>query len=86
MATGFQISQPIDMSTPLGALIAHFNASSKSVQKSFAKWMINLLEQEEQEKLQAKVENGVKSIKAGQGVSRKEGESTIQFFERLCTE
>lgn len=36
--------------------------------------------------LGAKIDTGVLDIKNGKGISRKTGESTVQFFERLCTE
>ncbi len=76
----------MDVSTPLGALVTHFNSSSKSVQRAFAKMITSVLEQEQQAKLQAKINNGIKDIKNGHGISRKNGESTAQFFERLCIE
>lgn len=44
------------------------------------------LAQEEQAKLQAKINAGIKDIQEGKGVCRKEGETTAQFFERICTE
>ena len=86
MLNSLQITQHIDITTPLGALIAHYNASSKSVKKAFAKLMLNSLEQEEKTKLQAKVKSGAMVIKDGKGIYRKEKETTEQFFERLCTE
>lgn len=36
--------------------------------------------------LGAKIDTGILDIKNGKGISRKAGESTVQFFERLCTE
>lgn len=86
MATTIQLPQPMDVSTPLGALVTHFNSSSKSVQRAFAKMITSVLEQERQAKLQAKIDTGISDIKNGKGISRKTGESTVQFFERLCTE
>lgn len=86
MAISIQIPQQTDAMSPLGALIAHFNSSSKSVRVAFSKMITATLEQERQEQLKAKVSIGVNDIKAGRGVSRRSDETTAQFFERLCTE
>lgn len=86
MAISLQIPQQTDAMSPLGALIAHFNSSSKSVKVAFYKLLSTSLEKERQEQLEAKVAAGVNDIKAGRGISRRADESTEQFFERLCTE
>ena len=72
--------------SPLGALIVHFNTSSKSVRRAFSKMIEDTMEKERQKLLQAKVAAGVKSIQDGKGVSRHADETTAQFFDRLCTE
>lgn len=40
----------------------------------------------EQALLQTKMERGIQDIREGRGICRKEGESTEEFFERLCTQ
>lgn len=84
MATTAQT--PIAEISPLDALIAHYKASSKSVQRAFMKYIINSVDIEKETRLEEKIQNGIADIKAGKGVSRKEGETVSQFFERLCTE
>lgn len=86
MTATLTINEPVDAMSPLGALVAHFNASSRSVKRSFAKMIAGVFAQEEQAKLQAKINAGIKDIREGKGVSREENETTAQFFERLCTE
>ncbi|MDO4196201.1 MAG: hypothetical protein Q4D33_08610 [Prevotellaceae bacterium] len=85
MATSINIPQK-ETSTPLGALVSHFNASSKSVRNAFVKMLKSAMEQEERAQLQAKMEKGMQEIREGRGICRKEEESTEEFFERLCTE
>lgn len=80
------IPQRTDVMSPLGALITHFNSSSASVKRAFSKMLAESLEQEQRERLLQKVSAGVKDIEEGKGISRKDGETTEQFFERLCTE
>ncbi len=72
--------------TPLDALVAHFNASSKNVQKAFTKLILDRHVQEEQTKLDAKINKGMLDIKAGKGIYKEENESVEQFFDRLCIE
>ena len=67
-------------------LVEQFNSSSKSVRNAFAKLLENAKEKERQEKLQAKIEEGIRDIQNGNGIYRLENETTEQFFERLCTE
>lgn len=86
MAITIQVPQHTDAMSPLGALIAHFNSSSKSVRRVFSKMVAEGIEQERQQQLQEKVSHGVKDIQEGKGIYRKENETTTQFFERLCTE
>lgn len=86
MAITINIPQHTDSMTPLGALIAHFNSSSKSVRRAFSKMLTESVERERQEALNVKIQVGMNDILNGRGISRKEGESTEQFFERLCTE
>ncbi len=86
MAITINTKQNTDVMSPLGALIAHFNSSSKSVRRTFSKLITESIEQEQQSRLQAKVMAGVKDIKEGKGLSRSANETTEQFFERLCTE
>lgn len=85
MATAISLPQNVSASSPLGALIAHFNASSKSVQKSFAKLFAEYTAREAELKLQEKIERGEQAIRHGEGISQMLGESTEAFFERLCT-
>lgn len=75
-----------DATSQLGALIAHFNSSSKSVRRAFSKMFEESIEKERQEQLKFKVSAGMKDIQEGHGIERKEGESVTQFFDRLCTE
>lgn len=42
MAATIQIPQDISISSPLGALITHFNGLSQSVQKALAKLMLDI--------------------------------------------
>ncbi len=72
--------------TPLAALVSHFNASPASVRKAFAKMLSHAQREEKQKALQAKVDDGVREIRSGKGISRNEQETTAQFFDRLCTE
>lgn len=85
MDTTIAIPQNISITSPLGALLTHFNASSKSVQRAFAKLVIEHTAREAELKLQEKIERGERAIREGQGISQKEGESSEAFFERLCT-
>lgn len=85
MPATIQIPQNVDASSPLGALVAHFNSSSKSVQKMFGKLFAEYTAREKELKLQAKIERGEQDILRGEGISQLPGESTESFFERLCT-
>lgn len=85
MPTAISLPQNVSASSPLGALIAHFNASSKSVQKTFAKLFAEYTAREAELKLQEKIERGEQAIRNGEGISQKPGESNEAFFERLCT-
>lgn len=38
------------------------------------------------EELESIVNAGVQNIRQGKGIAKKNGETTEQFFERLCTE
>ena len=69
--------------SPLDALMAHYMASPKSVQRAFAKYIVSSMDLEQLTKLQAKVKAGVADIRSGKGVSRREGETVTQFFDRL---
>lgn len=81
-----QMPDNANVSSPLGALIMHFNASSKSVKKSFSKLFAEYTAKEEEEQdLSAKIERGMRDIRSGKGISKMEGETTEEFFERLCT-
>lgn len=85
MASFISIPQDISVSSPLGALIAHFNSSSKNVQKEFAKLLAENNAMESLEKLAKKIERGEAAIRNGQGISQKPNETTEDFIERLCT-
>ncbi len=85
MAITIQTPPNIGISSPLGALIAHFNSSSQSVKKSFAKLFAEYKAREEEQKLMAKIERGEAAIRNGQGISQQEGQSTEEFMERLYT-
>ncbi|MDO4822962.1 MAG: hypothetical protein Q4A08_02170 [Bacteroidales bacterium] len=86
MAITIQIPQHTDAMSPLGALIAHFNSSSKSVRLAFSKMIAESIHKEQQELLQQKISDGIKDIREGKGLSKNPDETTEQFFERLCTE
>lgn len=86
MTITIDIPQEIDSTSPLAALIAHFNSSTKSVRRTFSKLVAESLAQESRERLMLKVSNGVRDIRQGKGISKKADETTEQFFERLCTE
>lgn len=86
MAITIDIQQNTDVMSPLGALIAHFNSSSKNVRRTFSKLITESIAQEQQSRLQAKVMAGINDIKEGKGLSRNTNETVDQFFERLCTE
>lgn len=86
MAITINIQRNTEVMSPLGALIAHFNSSSKSVRRTFSKLITESIEQEQQLRLQTKVMAGIKDIKEGKGLSKGTNETTEQFFERLCTE
>lgn len=85
MAATIQIPNDINVSSPLGALIAHFNASSHSVQKAFTKLFTEYTKQQADIKLKEKIEKGEQDIRMGLGISQKDGETNEAFFERLCT-
>lgn len=85
MPTARNIPNNVDISSPLGTLVAHFNSSSKSVQKSFAKLLVEYTAHEAELKLQSKIERGEQAILNGEGISQMSGESNDAFFERLCT-
>ncbi|MCQ2251721.1 MAG: hypothetical protein MJZ66_11525 [Bacteroidales bacterium] len=85
MTATISIPQEVALDSPLGALIAHFNSSSQSVKKAFAKFFAEYSAREAELKLKAKIERGEQAIRNGQGISQKEGESNEEFLERLCT-
>lgn len=85
MPTALSLPQNVSASSPLGALVAHFNASSKSVQKTFAKLFAEYTAREAEQRLQAKIERGEQAIRNGEGISQQPGESNEEFFARLCT-
>lgn len=86
MATTIDIPLQTNSMSPLGALIVHFNSSSKTVRRTFSKMIAEMLAQESREQLILKVSTGVRDIREGKGLSRNADETTEQFFERLCTE
>lgn len=86
MAITIEIPQHTDSMSPLAALIAHFNYSSKSVRRALSKMIAESMAQESKERLMLKVDAGVQDIRQGKGIVKKDGETTEQFFERLCTE
>lgn len=45
-----------------------------------------IVDVEKETRIEEKIQNGIADIKAGKGVSRKEGETVSQFLGRLCTE
>lgn len=77
--------QNVDISSSLGALIAHYNSSPKSVQRMFARLFKEYAVCDAVKSLQAKIERGEYDIRNGKGISQQEGESNEEFFDRLCT-
>lgn len=80
-----QIPYSVNEVSPLGALIAHFNSSSKSVQKAFAKLFKEQMARESELALMQKIQKGEDDIRNGKGICQKEEETTDAFIERLCT-
>lgn len=80
-----QIPPDTNVSSPLGALISHFNSSSQSVKKSFAKLFAEYKAREAEQMLMERIERGEAAIRNGQGISKHEGETTEDFMDRLCT-
>lgn len=85
MQTLITLPQNVSASSPLGALVAHFNASTKGVQRTFAKLISDYVAREGEQKLLEKIERGEKAIRDGHGISQKPDETDQDFFERLCT-
>lgn len=86
MTTAIQMPQDIGVNTQLGALVAHFNSSSKSVRKAFYKLISESSRKEAEMRLMKKIERGEMAIQNGQGISQMECESNEAFLERLCTQ
>lgn len=85
MVTTIQIPNNVEISSPLGALIAHFNASSKTVQKAFATLFEEQTRAQVNNRLMQKISRGEEDIRAGKGISQMKNESNEAFLERLCT-
>lgn len=85
MTTTIEIPHDIGTNSQLGALVVHFNSSSKSVKKAFSKLISEASRREAEMKLAEKMERGEMAIRKGKGISQVEGESNEVFFERLCT-
>lgn len=85
MTSAIQMPQDIGVNSQLGALVAHFNSSSKSVRKAFYKLISESSRKEAEMRLLEKMQRGEMAIQNGQGISQMEGESNEAFIERLCT-
>lgn len=96
MPAAIQIPQNVDASSPLGALVAHFNSSSKSVQKMFGKLFAEYAAREKEQKLQARMskqdyfamlDHSIEQAEKGQTIAMHDDESVKQFLDRLvCTQ
>lgn len=95
MATVLQIPQNSSVMSPLGALVAHFNSSSKSVQNAFAKLLNDSMSEKKRAKLKAKMtekeyfdmlDHSIEQAENGNTIAMEEGETLQQYMSRLsCT-
>lgn len=83
MTISLQTPQNINTNSPLAALIAHFNSSSRSVQKAFVKLFEEYAARETELKLLQKIEKGEADIRSGKGFCQGKEESTEDFIERI---